>query len=339
MRSGRRRPRPPARRPGWRRPGRRSGPRRSPRRRTIISRPHATRAVRRQPDARPPGRGRRRGRGGGPRSGVDRVPDEPAQVAAEHQQPARRRARALPEEPHEGSDDRHEADGLVARGRGPGRREGTDRPRRPAASGTITRDGPAERNHLAMVAGCARRARAGQWPNLAGTGRTVRARRRSGPQRGRIRRELAEQVEDALGAVRRGRRTAGAARSPRSPPSRPAASRARPWPGPATASNASTSPRSSPTKRKPPASSSSTSRSTTIPLCMPGRADLDHLLAGLDDQVVAVGLLADAPGSSSSYAASGSVQPAGVHRDGQPLLLDVRVLERRAGAAAAAGRR
>ena len=56
----------------------------------------------------------------------------------------------------------------------------------------------------------------------------------------------------------------------------------------ATASKASMSPRSSPAKRKAPASSSSTRVSTTRPLCMPCERTSITLPAGLDDQVVAL---------------------------------------------------
>ena len=85
----------------------------------------------------------------------------------------------------------------------------------------------------------------------------------------------------------RRRRTAGRGPTARTTRSRPAGSAGPPCRGAATASKASMSPRSSPTKQNAPASTSSTSRSTTSPLCIPGERISTTLPAGLDDQVVA----------------------------------------------------
>ena len=92
-----------------------------------------------------------------------------------------------------------------------------------------------------------------------------------------------------------------------------------------TASNASTSPRSSPTKtrrrrRAPPARSR-----TASPLCMPRRADLEHLPAGLEEQAVQLGGLAE-PHLEPRERLLRVREPARVHGDRETLLLDVRVL-------------
>ena len=147
--------------------------------------------------------------------------------------------------------------------------------------------------------------------------------------------ELAEQVEHALGAVDDDVGERGERGSPRRRPSRPAASAC---PRSRELARPPRTPRGRRGRRRrrgtPPASSSSTSVRDDQALVHAGRADLDHVPAGLDAPGRAARPARASVGSSRSNAASGSVEPAGVHGDGQPLLLDEGVRRRRPRAAA-----